>query len=151
MNRVFKTIGGSSVDMLAYSKYMITSNPNVKIIVGTDSQNLSNETVFATVIAYRLGNRGVHIIYQKKKDPLIKDIYTRLLMEVQLSIETAEMLKNNGPIHVDAIDLDLNSNTSYKSHSIVSSAVGWCTGLGYKCVIKPDAQIAAKAADMLCH
>lgn len=59
----FSTIKGEIVDAVMFSNSMIKNFPGVQIHVGTDSQNYSFYTKYATVIAYRNGNRGVSFIF----------------------------------------------------------------------------------------
>jgi predicted RNase H-related nuclease YkuK (DUF458 family) len=49
------------------------------------------------------------------------------------------------------IDLDYNSQEKHFSSKLVPPVVGWATSLGYKTNIKPDNQIATKAADHHCR
>ena len=48
------------------------SYPYAEIHIGTDSQNINKETCYTTVIAYRLGSRGVHYIFSKQKREIIE-------------------------------------------------------------------------------
>jgi len=53
--KIFKKIDGTKVDVVKHTLEVIRENPDVKIHIGTDSQNVSHQTVYATVIAYRYG------------------------------------------------------------------------------------------------
>ena len=46
--------------------------------------------------------------------------------------------------------MDYNSDESFKSHKLISAAQGWANSLGYKVNIKPNNQIATRAADYHC-
>ena len=64
---VFKDIKGNRIDPLSHTLTLLNNNPYLQIHIGSDSQNLGKKTVYCTVIAYKLGNRGVHYILNKKK------------------------------------------------------------------------------------
>ena len=106
-------------------------------------------TFYATVIAYKLGTRGVHYILNKKKVSIINDMWTRLWKEAEDSIDAAEWLTKQISVKVE-IDMDYNENENFKSHKLISAAKGWANSLGYKVNIKPNKQIATKAADHHC-
>jgi predicted RNase H-related nuclease YkuK (DUF458 family) len=150
MNRVFKTVSGEPVDVVKHTVDIIKQCPYVEIHIGTDSQNHRRHTAYSVVIAYRYGNRGVHYIVSKSKVPKIKDRWTRLWNEAELSIETAESLTTKVKVKVE-IDLDYNVDEKYFSSKLVQAASGWALSLGYKVNIKPDNQIATRAADHHCR
>lgn len=147
----FKLVSGPKVDLIKHSGQVLKENPDTQIIVGTDSQNSDDKTTYVTVIAYRYAKRGVHCIYRKEVFPRIADNYTRLFKEAQMSIETAVWIDENTPYDVISIDLDYNSDHKYESNKVVAGAKGWAESLGYKVNIKPDSQIATKAADNFCR
>ncbi len=150
MNRVFRTVQGESVDVVSHTLDVLNECPYVEVHIGTDSQNHRRSTVYVTVIAYRYGNRGVHYILHKQKMKKIKDKWTRLWNEADYSIEVAEWLTKKVKVQVE-IDLDYNSQEKHFSSKLVPPVVGWATSLGYKTNIKPDNQIATKAADHHCR
>jgi predicted RNase H-related nuclease YkuK (DUF458 family) len=102
------------------------------------------------VIAYRFGTRGVHYILHKQKVPKIHDKWTRLWKEAELSIETAEWLSEKINVNIQ-IDLDYNNDEKYFSNKLIQATKGWATSLGYKVNVKPDIQIATRAADYQCR
>jgi predicted RNase H-related nuclease YkuK (DUF458 family) len=146
----FRKINGDFVDLSEHTKNIISSNPDCEIHVGSDSQNYKNQTTYSVVVAYRLGTNGVHYIYHKVKVEKIKDRWTKLLKEAELSIEVAEWLTSNVDVDVQ-IDMDFNENESFYSNRLVQLAKGWANSLGYKVNVKPNIQIATKAADFQCR
>lgn len=149
--RLFKKSDGTSVDVVKYTKKIMGQYPQCEIRVGTDSQTHRTHIRYVTVVAYRWGTRGVHLIYNKEK--LSKkglDRYNRLYIEAVKSIELAEYLKKNG-VMINAIDMDYNGKLNTPSNKLIGPTKGWAEGLGYKVYIKPDSQIATKAADELCR
>ena len=146
---VFKDIKGNRIDPLSHTLTLLNNNPYLQIHIGSDSQNLGKKTVYCTVIAYKLGNKGVHYILNKKKQIVIKDMWSRLWHEAELSIETAEWLKKQIKVNIE-IDMDYNDDKVYESNKLIAAAKGWANSLGYKVNVKPQMQIATRAADYNC-
>ena len=147
--RLFKNIKGERIDPVEHTLKILRDYPTVKIHIGSDSQNIGKKTKYATVIAYRYGSRGVHYILSKKTEILIKDMWTRLWKEAEMSIDIAQWLTSQVSVRVE-IDMDYNSDESFKSSKLISATKGWANSLGYKVNVKPNNQIATKAADYHC-
>ena len=147
--RLFKNIRGERIDPVEHTLKILRDYPTVKIHIGSDSQNIGKKTKYATVIAYRYGSRGVHYILSKKTELLIKDMWTRLWKEAEMSIDIAQWLTHQVSVRVE-IDMDYNSDENFKSNKLISATKGWANSLGYKVNIKPNNQIATKAADYHC-
>lgn len=151
---MFKNIEGETVNEINYSFDILKKNPGAKIYIGSDSQKRRKTIEYATVIVYRYGTRGCHFIYSKWNVPKKgygrgeELIQKRLYEEIVSSIEIAERL-NKHSIAIHQIDLDLNGDPKWKSNKMVQMGVGWATGLGYKVSIKPDEQVACKAANQI--
>ena len=146
---LLKNIKGDKLDPVQHTIEVLKNYPYAEIHIGTDSQNINKQTYYTTVIAYRLGTRGVHYIFNKSNRKLITDMWTRLWKEAELSIDVAEWLTQKITLKVE-IDMDYNSDESFKSHKLISAAQGWANSLGYKVNIKPNNQIATRAADYHC-
>ena len=147
--RLFKNIKGERIDPVEHTLKILRDYPTVKIHIGSDSQNIGKKTKYATVIAYRYGSRGVHYILSKKTELLIKDMWTRLWKEAEMSIDVAQWLTHQVSVRVE-IDMDYNSDENFKSSKLISATKGWANSLGYKVNVKPNNQIATKAADYHC-
>lgn len=152
MRRSFRDCEGNKIQDLAYCLQTLLDNPGTKIYVGTDSQKKSKIVKYAVVIAFRYPSRGCHYIYYKwsesgklKGDALIE---YRLKKEIEVTMEVAQRLQDNS-IKVYQVDFDLNDDCKWKSHQFVQMATGWAKGLGYQVSIKPDEQVATKAANNL--
>lgn len=146
---LFKDISGKRIDTLAHTLNILKKNPSVEIHVGSDSQSVGKKTIYCTVIAYRFGNRGVHYVLSKTAVPLINDMWTRLWKEAELSIEVAEWISKLVPLKIE-IDMDYNEDENFQSYKLISAAKGWANSLGYKVNVKPNNQIATRAADHHC-
>ena len=149
MDKIFKTIEGIHVKVVEHTLDILKKCPYTSIHIGTDSQNRKNYTYYVTVIAYKYGNRGVHVIYHKYKIKKIKDKWSRLWKEAELSLEVASWLKEQININIE-IDLDYNEDPSFYSNILVNGAQGYINSFGFKSNIKPHSQIATWAADWLC-
>jgi len=149
LSNFFIDTKGNKVDPIIHTKKILNKNPFVSIHIGTDSQSRAKKTQFATVIAYRYGNRGVHYILSKVGFPKIKDLWTRLWKEAEMSINVSELITNSLDISVE-IDMDYNEDNNFKSNKLVAATKGWANSLGYKVNVKPNIQIATKAADHHC-
>lgn len=145
----FRDIHGNIIDAIAHTQAILENHPYVNIHVGTDSQSIAKQTRYITVIAYRYGNRGVHYILSKSGVPQIKDMWTRLWKETELSIGVAEWMKKKLNVRLE-IDMDYNEDENYQSNKLVNATRGWANSLGYKVNIKPHGQIATRAADYHC-
>lgn len=152
MDRYFRTEEGELVNAIEHTVSQIATFPdNLRIYIATDSQNYGGKTVYVTVVVYRYGLKGAHYIYQKQRIPRIRDHFTRLWKEAELTVEAASMLTDEIPVSIEALEFDYNNKKITKSTSLVSATKGWAESLGYKVKVKPDEMIAAKAADHLCR
>ena len=64
---LFKNIKGERIDPVNHTLEIMKNYPYAVIHIGSDSQNVNKETCYTTVIAYRLGTRGVHYIFSKSR------------------------------------------------------------------------------------
>ena len=132
---LFKNIHGKIIDPLSHTLNVLKNSPYSQIHIGSDSQNF--------------GSRGVHYIISKKDEVIIDDIWKRLWKEAEMSIEVAEWLSKQINVKIQ-IDMDYNNDEKFISNKLISAAKGWANSLGYKVNVKPNNQIATKAADHHC-
>ena len=152
MKQVFRKLGDHTpVDLISYIKNIISNSSNVKIYVGSDSQNAGLVTIYATVIVLHYGNNGAHVLYNREKVERVRDTYARLWDEVERSLSVAEHMHNEGLPRADYIDLDFNPDPIYRSNSVLRSAVGYVESMGYTPRTKPFAAAASTCADAICH
>ena len=150
MERIFKKMGDHSQVVLGkYAKSMVQKFPEIKIYVGSDSQNYSTKTLYATTVVFRFEHNGAHVIYQKESTRLVTDMWTRLWGELQRSIDVAGYLKFECGIPIEQIDLDLNSDPEFPSNKVFQAAVGYAQSMGYQAKTKPELLIATWAANVL--
>jgi predicted RNase H-related nuclease YkuK (DUF458 family) len=148
--RTFRKLSDSSpVDLIPYVKDILSTRDDIKVYIGTDSQNTDKLTHYAAVIVLHYGNNGGHVLNTKESFPKIRDRFTRLWNEVEMSLELAVYLKDNG-IMPSYVDLDLNPDPEYGSNSVLRSAFGYVESLGFKARCKPEAISASYVADKIC-
>lgn len=152
MSKYFKILEtNETVDILTYVIDKLKENPHLRIYVGTDSQSYGGFTHYAVVVVLRYNQRGGHVLFQRIKVPRIRDHWSRLWKECELSLDVAEWLNKSSPIKIEAIELDYNTKKITESTKLVSATKGWVESLGYKARLKPDEMIACKAADHICR
>jgi predicted RNase H-related nuclease YkuK (DUF458 family) len=140
---------GVKVDLIGYIHDWIESKPNVEILIGCDSQNFSDKTIYAIVVALYDTGKGAHVLYNRWKTQREPTRNIRLLNEVWYAVEAAETLKAAGLPKVKWIDIDINPDPKYKSNEVLRQAVGLVEGMGYKVRYKTLGPIATYAADHL--
>ena len=86
-------------------------------------------------------------MYHKTKVPIVKDFWSRLWKETELSIEAALFITENSPLKIESIDLDFNDDEYKASNKLVAASKGWVSATGFKSTTKPALQIATRAAD----
>lgn len=148
--RTFKKLSnGAPVDLIPYVKDILSTRDDIKVYIGTDSQNVDKYTQYAVVIVLHYGNSGGHVLYSKEKVDKIRDRFTRLWKEVEMSIEIAQHLTANG-IKPSFVDLDLNPDPHYGSNNVLRAAFGYVESMGFTPRCKPDAISASYVADKIC-
>ena len=65
-------------------------------------------------------------------------LQTRLLREVELSLQTAELLREND-VDVDTVHCDSNTDPTCKSTEHTNMLTGYIQSMGYDYLVKPDA------------
>lgn len=141
---------GSPVHLLEHVLRTLDEHPDVEVLVGSDSHNRSDHTVYTTTVVLRYRSNGAHVIFKREKAAKAGDLWSRLWGEVERSIVVARILTHEGGVRVSRIDLDLNSDPRYGSHRLYSTAVGYVRAHGYEARTKPDLLIASWAANVLC-
>ncbi|HMC96218.1 MAG TPA: ribonuclease H-like YkuK family protein [Flavobacteriales bacterium] len=142
---------GRAVDLLAHVGGVLAAHRDVEVMVGSDSHNYANHTVYTTTVVMRFFRNGAQVVYRREKAPKVVDLWTRLWGEVERSLVVAQILRTQGSIDVCRIDMDLNSDARFGSHKLHTAAVGYVRSHGYEPHTKPDMLIATWAANLLCN
>ncbi len=134
-------------DLVQYVREYMDDNENVNILIGCDSQNFREHTVYAVVVALYKEGKGAHVLYRRWKSDKERVRSIRLLNEVWYSVETAELLRESGLPKAKWIDIDLNPDPKYKSNEVFRQAVGLVQGMGYDVRYKSLGVSVTYAAD----
>ena len=146
----FKTLYGTPIEnVIDYIRNYISERNDVEILIGCDSQNFSDKTIYAIVVALYNKGKGAHVLYRRWKTDREPTRSVRLLNEVWYAVETAEFLKEAGIPKPKWIDIDLNPDPKYKSNSVLRQAVGMVEGMGYKVRYKHLGALMTYAANHL--
>ena len=139
------------IDPVSHLSTWIENNPECKIYIGCDSNNLGDKTNFATVIVLHKENKGGHVIYNRQSEDRIRSRFERLWKEVELSVSAAHLLESWGFGKPDYIDIDLNPDHKYQSNTLLSSAVGMVESMGIPARWKSKSPWAISIADSICR
>ena len=92
---VFRKVNGERIpSVIDYVNNYMATHKGIEILVGTDSQNRGENTVYSTVIALYEPGHGAHCIFRKWREQRERVRATRLMNEVWASLSCAEDLKN---------------------------------------------------------
>lgn len=153
MNNKFRKLHDYSeiVNIIKYVKEFLKEHKDedIKLYLGTDSQNKRKTTMYATVLSFRFPNKGVHAVYFKKSIDKEKVKFTRLYNELTLTIDTALWFRKNG-VEIDFLEFDFNPDQEKgNSNELISSAEGLSKGHYFTPLVKPECQISTRIADSL--
>lgn len=129
-----------------------------KIIVGTDSQNFS-DTKMVTVIAIICEGHGGIFFYEITRQPIIRDVRTKLHVETNESLRIATQLvdlmednKEYEEVYLNStfsIHVDAGKSEKGKTKELIPELVGWIKSCGYACEVKPESFVASSIADKI--
>ena len=130
----------------------VSKSSNHKIIIGSDSVKLGYDFIFTKAICVmneEFYDRRYFYYRTKIKDDSYLDLSKRLLKETTDSIDLALKVQkeiSNANIEIHA---DVNENLIHKSSKYKNMIVGYISGCGFDCKIKPHSFVASGIAD--CH
>lgn len=134
-------------ELVDYVRDYLEQHKDVELLIGCDSQNYADSTIYAVVVALYHTGKGAHLIFNRWRTQKEQVRNVRLLNEVWYAVEAAEELKNSGLPKVTWIDIDLNPDPRYKSNEVFRQAVGLVEGMGYKVRYKTLGPIVTYCAD----
>ena len=137
------------IELIDYVKNYLSDNNDIEILIGCDSQNFADKTIYAIVVALYKTGRGAHVLYRRWKTQWEPTRSIRLLNVVWYAVECAEEMRNSGIPKPKWIDIDINPDPKFKSNEVLRQAVGLVEGMGYKVRYKTLGPIATYAADHL--
>lgn len=124
---------------------------HLKVFIGTDSQLKRGTIEFATVIVFLREHKGGFMFIHKDRKIHNMSIKERMLLEVQMSIDTAYTLC---PLlekyHVDLeVHADINTNPNFESNVALKEAMGYIMGMGFVFKAKPESFASTNCANKL--
>lgn len=147
-SEMFRKFNGEKIPSVdAYIRSYMENNDGIEILIGTDSQNRGEYTVYSTVIAMYNPGHGAHCIFRRWREPRERVRSIRLTNEVWASISCAEELKQNGIENIKYIDIDINPSPRFKSNEVFASAKGMVEGYGYEVRYKTFGPLVTTMAD----
>lgn len=133
--------------------YIKKSSKESSVYIGSDSIRFKKKSGewfarFSTVVIIHIdGCKGGKIFYDTITEPDYGVLQTRLLREVGLAVDVANLINPHLGGRTMEIHLDINSDKKHKSSIAVKEALGWVTGMGYDAKVKPESWAASHAAD----
>ncbi len=121
-----------------------------KVIIGTDSQQTSNDSDFVTaIVVHRVGNGGRYF-WRRSENGKFYTLRDRIITEVLLSIEVAKevlmFLKSATTLPFNfEIHADVGNNGETKT--MISEVVGMIKANDFEAKTKPESYAASKVAD----
>ena len=146
MEKYFRTQEGKLVNIVTHTLEQIEKYPHLRIYVGTDSQVYNPLIRYVTAIVYRYGTRGAHYIFSAEHIVKVKDDYLRLYNEGIRTVEVAQMLTDEIPIAVEAMEFDFANIKKTLSTPLVSAFKGY-----QNAKFKGGEMLSTKAADHICR
>jgi predicted RNase H-related nuclease YkuK (DUF458 family) len=125
----------------------------LRVCVGTDSQQYARHSEFASVVViYKVGQGG-SMLMRRFRETRSMTLRERLMHEVALSIDIAWQLleplqKLGATVEVHA---DINEDPRFPSHVAYQEARGYVRGMGLTFKAKPEAFASSCCADALVH
>jgi len=132
-------------------------NSQFDIIIGTDSQNFSDTKMVNVITVVCEGHGGI-FFYEITRQPLIKDVRTKLHIETNTSLQIADKLieyledKRYEELFMNAkfsIHVDAGNSDEGKTKQLIPELVGWIKSCGYDCETKPNSFAASSVADKI--
>jgi predicted RNase H-related nuclease YkuK (DUF458 family) len=93
----FKLFGGKIIEdineyAINYIKENCVDHSEIIVYIGTDSKQFRKHTMYATAIVFYHVGKGAHIVFTRERIPKVKDLFTRLYNEVEMTRVIAEDL-----------------------------------------------------------
>jgi len=135
--------------------YLVNNNYDHQIIIGTDSQPVANKTVVVVAVCILSDMEGFKrtFYYGKERVEKFKNLYSRISYETQLSIQTANSLREytssmsndlNISIHLDVSSEKAKAKTSKYSNNLINLVKAYDFP---NVEVKPNSWAASSVAD----
>lgn len=74
---------GRTVSVLEHVRAQLDLYPDAEILVGSDSHNRGDRTVYTTAVVLRYRRNGAHVLYRRERHRRVQDMWTRLWGELE--------------------------------------------------------------------
>ncbi len=121
----------------------------LKVCIGTDSQVVGNEVLFATVIVFLREKRGGFMFISNDRTERKMSLRERMITEVGRSVEVAYSLCTLLDLYDVALEVhaDINTDPAFESNTALKEAMGYILSMGFVFKAKPDAFASSSCAD----
>lgn len=119
-----------------------------KIYIGSDSMLLSYNCNFVVVIAFHNRELDIARYYYKKfrtKSEVYKELQTKILEEVSLAINTAQLVLEICPKAEIELHIDIGKKKKNATSKFFSMIQGWVNGIGFDFRVKPNSWASSLA------
>ena len=120
----------------------------LEIHVGSDSQVIKQDVAYVSAICLTWpGKGGIYFIHKNVIPHKTKlNLQSRLLEEVQRSLEIAEQLKSHTEKKI-IVHIDANQQAIHKSAKYAKMLKNYVLAMGYQYLLKPDSWASGSVAD----
>nr|MBC8421832.1 hypothetical protein [Pelagibacteraceae bacterium] len=131
----------------------IRDEHNLSFYIGGDSMKRYDTTTYTIALVMLMEGKGGRGYYKNIKvvDKNIS-IQQRLFKETYGAVEAAlfinPILESIG-YNIKEIHLDINSDPNFGSYEMIKQCLGYCMGMGFEGVLKPDSWVAMECADRM--
>jgi len=133
----------------AIIKRELDAGYKLKVCIGTDSQVMSEEVHFATVIVFLREKRGGFMFISNDRSQRKMTLRERMILEVGRSVEVAYSLCHLLDAYNVALEVhaDINTDPAFESNVALKEAMGYILAMGFEFKAKPDAFASSSCAD----
>jgi len=138
---IWKEVNAKDISSLDLIKIMSEySSLGLTLYVGTDSMLYNTYCTFSCIVAVHSNDLSIaNYYFQKQKyvQQSFKKLENKILKEIEISINTAQFLKEYIPESNIEVHIDIGDTNRNATKHLVDSAKGWVKGMGFDVKIKP--------------
>ena len=136
----------SSNRLVSYLKSHVSLG--LRLYIGSDSMLSSCYCIFSTIVAVHSNDHDIANYFfqkQKRRDKKFKNLETKILKEVEYSLNAANYFSSLIPDAVIEVHIDIGDQERNATRHLVENSKGWVAGSGYISKIKPYAWASSVA------
>ena len=118
------------------------------LYIGSDSMLYNNFCIFSCIVAVHSNDLQIaNYFFQKEKifDEKYKSLESKIMKEIELSIEAAQFFRDKIPDADIEIHIDIGDTHKNATRHLVDGAKGWVKGMGFSVKIKPNSWASSVA------